>query len=161
METEEGRSRIDRATERATREDATTSQGDKQQGGEQVPPVSKREVSSDGRTVTVTDEHGNLLPGSRYIPGPPIPATSDDVEDDHRDADVRRQTADAGQTTDPTPPGAASNRRRLFRQYRTRKPQKRAAEEPPDDPRLAADDDQEEVYFGAGCFWHVQQYVYI
>jgi len=25
---------------------------------------------------------------------------------------------------------------------------------------LAANDDQEEVYFGAGCFWHVQQYVY-
>ena len=26
---------------------------------------------------------------------------------------------------------------------------------------LAANDDQEEVYFGAGCFWHVQQYVLI
>ena len=24
---------------------------------------------------------------------------------------------------------------------------------------LAANDDQEEVYFGVGCFWHVQQYV--
>ena len=24
---------------------------------------------------------------------------------------------------------------------------------------LAANDDLEEVYFGAGCFWHVQQYV--
>ena len=26
---------------------------------------------------------------------------------------------------------------------------------------LAANDDQEEVYFGAGCFWHVQQYVFL
>ena len=26
---------------------------------------------------------------------------------------------------------------------------------------LAANDDQEEVYFGAGCFWHVQQYVFM
>ena len=26
---------------------------------------------------------------------------------------------------------------------------------------LAANDDLEEVYFGAGCFWHVQQYVFL
>ena len=126
-QTEKGRSRIDRATERATREDAAAAQGDAQQGGEKKPPVLRKTVSSDGRFDTHTDEHGNVVKMS-YVGRPPMTAEGQEADD---------EPPPPPPPVSPTPPGAAQNRRRIFHEYRDKKAQKRPAEDPPDDPRAA------------------------
>ena len=133
--TEEGQSRIDRATQRATREDAEVPVPANQQGGgEGAPQVPDSETTDDqgnvtkitdnGRIITIFDKNGKLI-GGRTVPGPPEPATGQGDMD-----------------ASPNPAGAAQNRKRIFREYRTRSPQKRQAEGPAEDPRVLGGDDQ-------------------
>ena len=147
-----GAARIRRAMERAA-VSAAEPQETSQQGGEvgtaAEPPTTRvrtgdgRTVITEGRTVTVTDDQGRLLPGSRTIPGPPIPA---------------RPTATAAsssqsipvipsQPTQRLPPpaqpgmtvtGAGNNSPRS-------RSSKRAADEPADDPRVENADSPEVI----------------